>query len=218
MITHVQQFGTNVSGGLGSATTGNATVTKGNTIICGIFGYSDGGLGIATPSDTLGNSWSTAIGPFRMTVGGSQCVMYVFYIKALNGSGTDAVKITWTGQSPSTSRVHCHEVSGLAANPLDQTNTNAATSASMTSGNVTTTLASEFLYGYGVDNSGNPTVGSGWTQGITEGSEYDEWRITSSVGTYAATYTGDGGAYGDVIATFKGAPGGAQRALVGAGT
>ena len=203
-ISHVQQFGAFAAGSPISATTGNVTVTAGNALIVGVLGFNIGGGQTASASDTLGNTWNTAVGPFQGTIAGSTSLMYVFYVKKLNASGTTAVTITFS-VAPNNIRVHCHEVSGLdQTSPFDQMNTNTATSAAMTSGNVTTLFANEFLYGYGADNSGNPTTGVGWTAGITEGSELDEWQIVSATGTYAATYTGDGAAYMCEIATFKG--------------
>jgi hypothetical protein len=204
-ISHVQQFGAFAVGSPISATTGNVTVTAGNALIVGVLGFNIGGGQTASASDTLGNTWNTAVGPFQGTIAGSTSLMYVFYVKKLNASGTTAVTITFSAASNNI-RVHCHEVSGLdQTSPFDQMNTNTATSAAMTSGNVTTLFANEFLYGYGADNSGNPTTGVGWTPGITEGSELDEWQIVSATGTYAATYTGDGAAYMCEIATFKAA-------------
>jgi len=204
-ISHVQQFGAFASGNPSTITSNSVTVTAGNALICGVFLLGTSTTTI-TVSDTLSNTWATAVGPFNGTVSGTAGELFVVYVKKLNASGTTAVTVQLNIQNPASARIHCHEVSGLdQTSPLDQTNTNSVTAAAMTSGNVTTTFANEFLYGYGVDNAGNPTTGVGWTPGITEGSELDEWQIVSAIGTYAATYTGDGAAYMCEIATFKGA-------------
>lgn len=200
-ITHVQQFGQFTSGGA-TSTTGNVTVTANNSLVCGTAEIGNSGL-TATATDTLGNTWVTSLGPFSGLLGGSLPVeIYVFSVAALNGSGTDAVTITWSSAPANNIRVHCHEVSGINPTIADKTNTASGSTASVSSGNVTTTSANEFLYGYAVDNNAALLLGSGWTQGITEASQFDEYQIVTSTGTFAATYT-NGTSWLCVIATFK---------------
>jgi hypothetical protein len=218
MISHVQQFGAN-----GTNSSAFANVTKGNLLLCSFsFGTNLAGASseTCTISDTLGNVWSTAIGPFYANIGGNHTVMYLWYVKNLNATGSTQALIAYAGPGTAAfQRILLHEFSGLdPIAPLDQAPaaTN-GTGASIASNPATTLSANELLYAYGVNNSGNPVVGSGWTAGISEGSEHDEYKIVSSSGTYTATYTGDTSDWAIVYATFKGAGGAGPRALVGAG-
>jgi hypothetical protein len=219
-IIHVQQFGTNNGGGTG-VTSPSVTVTKGNLLVATLLSYNVPLGTTATASDTLGNSWAAAVGPLIDPIAAQpRALLYMFYAKNLNATGSTAVTITLSGTGASSSnRLFCHEVSGLDKfSPLDQTNSNAATGPAITSGNVTTAFANEFLYGFVGDNNGNPTIGNGWIKGITEVLEYDEWQIVSVTGTLAATYTGAAATYVAAIATFKAAAALGGRMLMGVGT
>lgn len=212
VIAQVQKVG--IAGGNNGAV---ATVTcafaannaAGNLIVVG------GGDAGATSghtlsvSDSLGNTYTAAQSNFT---GANNDVLSLWYVaSSLAGANTVTVTVSGTGADH-----YCWaaEYSGIATvTPLDQTTAaaNAGVTA-WTSGNVTTTQASELLIGWAMGGNGaaTATAGTGWTlqASTTAGSQSPAWedQIVSVTGTFAATFTYSAAVSGvDAIATFKAA-------------
>lgn len=148
--------------------------------------------GVVSP---IGNTWVKAI---SQSTGGNS--MEIWY--ALNSTaGTESPVFTGSGGGMD---IMLGEYSGVALTAaLDQT----AFSAGLNSGNVTTTATHELLFGFYISNAGGfPTAGSGYTLRNTFANNFldaDEDQTVTSIGTYAAIFTGGGGTNNTMLATFK---------------
>lgn len=113
------------------------------------------------PTDTLGSTY-TAV-KYLAAGGGAPTQAKVWYGIAPTGGGANTVQANWS--SAQTFRgLMITEVSGAAtSSPLDQTNAQLSTGASLSSQTVTTTQDNELIYGAVVDyntNSGGFTAGT----------------------------------------------------------
>jgi uncharacterized repeat protein (TIGR01451 family) len=149
-------------------------------------------------SDSLGNSYSPAIGP--VTDIGQDVTLYVWYVPACRG-GANTVTIVPSGISAL--EIHVSEWSGLATtNPVDATAFATGTGTNVSSGSKSTTSNGELILGYGwVFNTA--TAGSGFTPISVVNGDLDEYQIQTFAGDIAATFTQASGTWGAVMATFK---------------
>jgi hypothetical protein len=219
-ITRVQ-VKTNSGNGVNSiAATFDSNVTSGNLIVAILSSYyGDSTVGSAAASDTLTNSYATAVSVVDATnITTTVLSTYTFY--ALSGSG-GANTVTIGSLSGSYVVLTIIEYSGMAAaSVLDQANKfrqySGGAEATYASGNVTTTQADELLIG-AIDTlqaSDIFTPDSGWSEVglVTNGnnSHMVFERIVAATGTYNNTgglspsQTG----FSVTIATFKGDGGG----------
>lgn len=143
-------------------------------------------------------------------ISGGLNTIYIYYAKNI-GAGANTVTITLTGSAAC--RVAIYEVSGCSASaPLDVHTSahNTVSGTAISSGNVTTTVANEFLIGILETASVTTfTGGSGWTSGdiipaAPNSRAYVQYQIVSSTGTF----TSDGSSTlsdlnAAAIATFK---------------
>jgi len=150
----------------------------------------------AAVTDSLGNTYSTAIGPTTSNSISSR--EYIFYaVVASSGANT----ITVTNSNPVIfRRVAIHEYSGV--NTLEATAGANNTTGAPDSGPVTTTHANALIFGWGISNNGTTTAGTGFTLRETALSESTEDKIVSSTGTYDAIYPNDGSAWICQVAAF----------------
>ena len=175
-----------------------SNTTQGNTII---VAASTEGPAITSVVDTQGNLYVQAVAST------SNAIWYATSIKG----GSDTVTANFA-TSTGFSLIYIHEYSGLATNPaLDQESTETSVEdgpgTAVSSAPVTTTQASELIFGYAsVDNcvAGGST---GFTARQTAGCNMSEDMIVSATGTYSATFTQSSkGGWVGFIATFKAAP------------
>jgi hypothetical protein len=176
----------------------SSNTTAGDTIIVAIDGEASS---ISSVTDSLGNTYTKAVG---IT---SPSNLAIYYASDMTG-GADTVTADF-GSSTGFSTLYIQEVSGVAvSSPVDQTNSSSVSSGtSLSSGNVTTTQASELLFGY-CWSSHSVTAGeSGWGVLQTTGGNLSEDLAVSSTGTYAATCTQSASGSGaTLMATFKTGP------------
>ena len=181
------------------------TTTQGNTII---VATSTEGSAITSVADTQGNLYVQAV------ASSSNAIWYATSIKG----GADTVTANFA-TSTGFSLIYVHEYSGLAASSaLDQESTETSVEqglgTAVSSAPVTTTQASELIFGYAsVDNcvSGGST---GFTVRQTAGCNMSEDMIVSATGTYSATFTqSSSGGWVGFVATFKAAPSGPPPTL-----
>lgn len=206
-ISRVQQFGGFNSAASGtSVASSTVTIGGGDTVLVAgsfqIAALTD----IVTPTvtDSLGNSYTQSLSTVAPLGASSFFQVALFWGNiVVGGSGFLTLSVgAYAGAGRL--RIHCQEVSGLDPSPLDVISANhSTTGTSMDSGAITTNFPNEFLHGYGMDNSGNPTPITPWNSGITEGSELDIWQIVSVTGTYHAQYTGDGADWICTVAGYK---------------
>jgi hypothetical protein len=149
-------------------------------------------------SDSLGNSYSVAIGPVTDTT--QNVTLYIWYLPVCKG-GANTVTIVPTGTAAL--EIHVSEWSGLAtASPLDVTSFATGTGTTVSSGSKTTTSDGELVFGYGwVLNTA--TAGSGFTSISLVNGDLDEYQVQTFAATVAATFTQASGTWGAVMATFK---------------
>ena len=211
-IQGAANYGTGVNGI--SATFGTS-VGSGHLLIAAV-GYSGGSTNDAnvtfTISDTLGNTWISAIGPFRWVTdkGG---VAQIFYV-ANSSKGTDTITVTPSVGNANFLDVYIHEYSGLALNsPLDVTASNFGTGTTLSSGTATTTAPNELIFGYSlVANSA--VAGAGFTARETLDGNVSEDEVVNASGSYSATFSQPaGGDWITLMATFKASSGGSSPSV-----
>lgn len=169
-------------------------------------GWGDATSSVSSVTDSLGNTYSLAIGPTRGT-GLSQSIYYARNIKA--GSNTVTVKFTAAAAFPD---IRILEYKGVDTGaPLDVKAGAAGSGANgaiVSSGAATTANANDLIFGAGT-TSWALTAGSGFTSRIKTGdSNIAEDMIVTATGSHAATATlsASGTQYWVMqMAAFKGA-------------
>jgi lysophospholipase L1-like esterase/PKD repeat protein len=191
---HYVQSASNVSTSSASGVSASFTsnTTAGNTIV---VAASAAGPAINSVSDSQGNTYVQAV------VNGSNAIFYAMNVK----TGADTITANFAS-STTFSLIYIHEYSGLAANPLDQTSSQAGTGTVVTSGAKTTTQANELIFGYA---GGDHCIVSGTTGFSVRQTLYcnmSEDMVVSVAGTYSATFTQNiSSNWAGLMATFKAA-------------
>ncbi len=129
----------------------------------------------------------------------------VFYATNIAG-GADTVAATFRNSVSSFGIVYAHEYAGInAVNPVDVTAAASGSSASMSSGTVTTTSANDLIFGAGVSGSTVTRAGTSFTVRDLMYGNITEDRIANSPGSYSATATQDSGAWAMQVVAFRAA-------------
>jgi hypothetical protein len=181
--------------------------TQGNFLI--VTGSAARPASTLTISDTLGNTYTPAIGPVTDTT--QNVTIYIWYVPVCKG-GANTVTVT-----PSTTaalEIHVSEWTGLASvSPVDQTASATGNGTAVSSGSQTTTVNGELIFGYGwVFNTAS--AGSGFKPISLINGDLDEYQIQSTAGSIATTFTQTSGTWFALMATFKPAAGGGSTTLV----
>lgn len=205
-IAYVQKNATtNGSGDQTSVTCNFASAqTVGNLIIVSITGNTRNS-DVTSVTDTKGNTYAVA-NPWLQNDAGSVWNK-VYYAKNIAAAAAGANTVTVAMTSTNSSDVRIYEFSGLATSaPLDQYNGAIGSTNPPNSGNVTTTVANELLFGSIATASNANAAGTGWTllQITTPNADADEYKIVSSTGTYSSTFDAVGSMVTQ-IATFEAA-------------
>ncbi len=161
--------------------------TKSGDLILVAFDYTSG----AAPSsvgDSQGNVF-TAVGNQLSSPGGA--LSRVYYAKNIKG-GADTVTVTLTANS-SWIELYLTEYTGIdPTNPIDaQAGASGSTSA-VSSGNATTKVAGDMIFGYCVGDW-NCTAGTGFSARSTLNGNLIEDKVAGAAGSYAATGTANKG-------------------------
>ncbi len=159
-----------------------ANTTAGNLIVVA-FDYTSGAAP-SSVSDTQGNVF-TPVGNQLNSPGGA--LSRVYYANTIKG-GADTVTVTLTANS-SWIELYLAEYTGIdPVNPIDaQAGASGSTSA-VSSGNATTTVAGDVIFGYCVGDW-KCTVGSGFSARSTLNGNLIEDKVAGAAGSYAATGT-----------------------------
>lgn len=171
-----------------AATWGGNTAT-GNLSVLGVA-WTGSGINVSSVTDSQGNTYQSA----RAKTAASSGIDYyqIWYAENITGGTTPTVTVNFSG-SATFRRIGMHEVSGLATSgSLDQTNAGTATSGTTVNpGNVTTTVADEYLFAGGTCfNNETFTQGTNWNARTTPATDtFTQDRIVSSTGTYATSFT-----------------------------
>lgn len=198
-MTVVQHIGNRNENGVTShAVAFSSSVTGHNTIVVAV-GWSGPSI-TASVTDSAGNTYSSAVGPTSMPTSGF--AQQVFYAADVTG-GNITVTVTYSASTVD-SRVAIHELGNVNKDPLDATSFSTGISGPPTSGPATTSFANELLFGWSLSQIGTKAdTGAGFTELESVGNEATEYKIVSSTGSYAATFTSTGGDWAAQLATFK---------------
>jgi IPT/TIG domain len=164
-----------------------------------VVGWGDNTSTISSVTDSLGNSYSRAVGP----TGTSGLQQSIYYAKNIVG-GNNTVKVTFN-QAAAYPDVRILEYSGLSAsNPLDVTAAAVGSGSSASSGSATTTSGNELIFGAGTSDNFFSGAGTGFTNRIVNiYGNLAEDKVVSSSGSYAATAVNSGNIWVMQMVTLK---------------
>jgi len=172
-----------------------------------VVGWNDTTATVSSVIDTLGNTYTLAVGPTAVSATLSQSIYYAKNIAAAAaGANTVTVNFTPAAFIPD---VRILEYSGLdLASPLDVTSSATGSNATADSGPATTTNANDLLFGANTVFTGNSGAGPGYTARIITNPDSDlaEDQVVQATGSYRATAPLIGaGAWVMQLAAFKAA-------------
>ena len=177
------------------------TQTQGDMNIV-VVGWNDAVATVQSVTDSLGNSYSLALGP---TIGTALSQSIYFAPNIHSGSNTVTVTFNEAANDPD---IRVLEYSGLdPTSPLDVTAGASGNSSSASSGTATTNFSSELIFGANMVYSATQGPGSGFTSRvITSDGDIAEDEIVSATGSYSATAPlTSSGPWVMQMATFKAA-------------
>src|SRR5262249_35490988 len=174
----------------------NRANTAGNLIVVYVVWDNPGAVQV---SDTRGNTYKAATA--RQTFGNDWSTQ-VFYASSIRG-GSNTVKVTFDTGITSFGLLYLHEYSGLAKkSPLDVSASAAGTSASMSSGAVTTTHAHDLLFAAGASDA-TVTHGTGFTTRLKDFGNLTENRVVTAKGSYAGTASQNSTTWARQLVAFR---------------
>ena len=195
--TSVQTVANAASGSASSLSLSFPKSTVAGDLILIAFDFNN----IATPSsitDSQGNLF-IEVGSQLTSPGGARSRVY--YAKNIKG-GPDTVTINLSANS-SWIELYLTEYSGVdQTNPIDAQAGASGNAGAVSSGNATTTVAGDVIYGYCVGDW-TCTVGSGFTARSTFNSNLIEDKIAGNPGSYAATGSATNGWTMQLVALKK---------------
>jgi hypothetical protein len=164
-----------------------ANTVAGDLMLVG-FDYDTGGAVPSSITDSQGNVF-TQVGNQLTSSGGNRSVVY--YAKNIKG-GADTVTVKLTANS-AWIEVYISEYSGAdPTNPIDAQAGATGGAGPVSSGNATTTMGGEIIYGFCLADW-NCSAGSGFTARSTMNGNLIEDKLVGAAGTYAATGTANNG-------------------------
>ena len=197
----VQDGNTQVASGTTASLAFSKANTAGDLIVVYLVWDNTGSVAL---SDTNGNSY-TAVSARRTW--GQNWSTQVFYASNILG-GANTVKATFSTGITSFGLLYLHEYSGIAgASPVDVSASAVGTSASMSSGAVTTTQANDLLFGAGASDNVVTTHGTGFTTRLTGFGNMTEDRTVTTTGSYAGTASQNGSTWVMQVVAFRVASG-----------
>ena len=152
-----------------------------------VVGWNDSASAVGTVTDKSGNTYTRAIGSTVQSGAASQSIYYAKNIKSA-AAGANSVIVTFT--SPATAPdIRVLEYKGADLNsPVDVTAASQGSSA-ISSTSVTTTNASDLIFGANLVQTLTSGPGSGFTKRLLTSPDGDiaEDRMVTAVGSYSAT-------------------------------
>ena len=195
----VQERDTQITFGSTSRTTFSAPTTAGNLLVVYLVWDNTSGVSV---SDSLGNTYTSAVGPTRWNNNRSSA--QIFY--AINrASGPNTVTASFSRRIQSFAIAYAHEYSGVrSTGTIDVAAGSSGNSGSLNSGSITTTNELDLIFAGGVSASNLTSASPGYsTRSVTQGNLTED-RVVSTKGTYAATANNAGGAWAMQVVAFKG--------------
>jgi hypothetical protein len=186
-VSSVQTIATKASGSTNSLSLSFLTNTVAGDLILVAFDYAT----TAVPSsvtDSQGNAF-TEVGNQLTSPGAARSVVY--YAKNIKG-GADTVTVTLSATS-GWLELYLSEYTGVnQTNPIDAQVGASGSAGAVSSGNATTTVAGDIIYGYCVGD-GACTAGTGFTTRSNLDSNLIEDELAGNAGSYTATGTANNG-------------------------
>jgi len=153
-----------------------------------IVGWNDSTSTVSSVTDTKGNVYTLAVGP---TVQAGVATQSIYYAKniAASAAGTNVVKVQFS-VAANFPDIRILEYSGIDPTaPLDVTAASSGSSATASSGAVSTTNPNDLLVGANVVQTGTTGAGTSFTSRVITNPDADiaEDRVVSAAGSYSAT-------------------------------
>jgi hypothetical protein len=183
------------------AVTYMAAQTAGDTNIV-VVGWGDTTSTISSVTDSKLNTYMPAVGP----TSGTGLRQSIYYAKSIAG-GSTTVTVTFN-KAAAYPDVRILEYKGLDPTaPLDHALGAGGTGTAANSGSVSTTAASELIFGAGTSGTKFSAAGTGFTSRmINLYGNIAEDRTVNATGSYNATATDSSGVWVMQVVTFKAAP------------
>jgi hypothetical protein len=165
-------------------------------------------------SDTLGNTYVSALGPVNFGALPPNARQQIFYAKNIKG-GANTVTATQNVGSNNFFQLFIFEYSGAdTISPLDAVSSATSNSGTaMDSGSAITTYPNELIFGAGNIANAISDPGAGFVNRSNFEGTLMEDKFVATASSYKATATGDGTAWVMMMATFR-AAGGSTLTLV----
>jgi hypothetical protein len=163
--------------------------------------------GIASISDSKGNTYRLINGPTNWNGASYRAILYYAYNIA-GGGAPITVTVKLSGAPTSFIQMYLSEYSGVAytINPLDQnsvaTGNAAGPATAISSGAKTTTWGNELIYGISIGAAGLLTTGAGFTTRSAANQNIVEDKTVLTAGSYSANFTSAGGNWIAQMGTF----------------
>jgi fibronectin type 3 domain-containing protein len=153
-----------------------------------VVGWNDSSATVSSVADSRGNQYVLAVGP---TIQAPVATASVYYAKNITAAsaGANTVSVTFTSGAKSPD-IRILEYSGAdPSNPVDVTAASTGTSGTSSSGAVTTTNATDLIFGANLVQTVTSGAGSGFTSRMITSPDGDiaEDRMVTSAGSYSAT-------------------------------
>ena len=161
--------------------------TAGNLNVV-VVGWNDSTATVSTVTDKSGNPYTLAVGPTVQAGVASQAIYYAKNILPA-AAGANSVTITFS-TAAAYPDIRIVEYQGAdPSNPVDVTAASTGNSATSSSGAVTTTNATDLLFGANLVQTTTTGPGSGFTKLMLTVPDGDiaEQRTVSATGSYSAT-------------------------------
>jgi RHS repeat-associated protein len=214
-ISRVQQNDAETYGSTTNSVTFTAAQTAGNLIVVALK-FSDNAT-LVSLSDTSGNTFVLCGNEIDDTNQHVRARIYAAYNIATAAANSNTVTVTVSAVPNDDIRLWINEYSGAAISGPNDVNVGTFGTAvgtandNITSGNATTSVANELLFGFVVPFAGPIAPGTGFTGISTSGGNLIEEQLSNSAGTNQATATDQVNAdtYIMMMATFTPASTGA---------
>jgi uncharacterized protein (TIGR03437 family) len=198
--TFIQEKDNQITSGQTSSAAFSSPTTAGNLVVVYLIWDN---LGVASVSDSLGNTYAAAVAPTRWSNG--LYSIQTFYAIS-RAAGANTVTARFATAVNAFGIVYAHEYAGvLQTSPIDVTAAAAGASGSLNSGSAITTNNTDLLFAGGVSSYSVTGPGAGYTIRSTAQGNITEDRIVSATGSYNATATHNGQAWAMQMVAFKGA-------------
>ncbi|MGD0048969.1 MAG: IPT/TIG domain-containing protein [Bryobacteraceae bacterium] len=151
-------------------------------------GWNDSKAVVSAVTDSKGNTYVRAVGPTVQSGYASQSIYYAKNIVSA-AAGTNAVTVTFASAATSAD-IRIVEYSGAdPGNPVDVAVASSGTSATSSSGAVTTTNATDLLFGANLVQTSTTGPCGGFTKRLltTPDGDIAEDRMLAATGSYSAT-------------------------------